>query len=185
MSKGLSGLFHGTLGTSFVNGSSEVEKYADRGIDIPERIRNYLSHLQKKGDYITCSSAEFSMTDASIMSKEAGVEFAKVTIGNKAYIIRGDKTGTDIPEKLLKKVVKYDGRLDFHSHPFDDDLVPSVDDMDTMRFFRKYTSQTSSIIITTNHRTSSFNETGVVDVGTVPNTIDQSHKNALLELFGG
>lgn len=38
------------------------------------------------------------------MSKEAHVEFARVIIGNKTYLIRGDKNGVVIPDKLLKKM---------------------------------------------------------------------------------
>ena len=36
-----------------------------------------------------------------------------------------------------------------------------------------------------NDRTSTFDENGVIATGTVSNTIDASHRQALLDLFGG
>ena len=98
MSKGYSGLFSGTMGvavnSTYLTGSSDVESYSDRGIDIPEHIKEHLVHLQNKGDYITGSVGAFSMSDVSIMSKETRVEFAHVTIGDTTYLIRGDVKGT-------------------------------------------------------------------------------------------
>ena len=38
------------------------------------------------------------MKDVSIMSKEAGVELAKITVGGKSFIIRGDREETIIPK---------------------------------------------------------------------------------------
>ena len=76
MSKGYSGLFSGTLGTSYLNKLLKDSSYSDRGIEIPEEIKKILSKLTKKGDYISASEEELSMLNVSIMSKETGVEFA-------------------------------------------------------------------------------------------------------------
>lgn len=46
------------------------------------------------------------------------------------------------------------------------------------------TGQKSSVIVTPNGRTSTFTEDGVVNVGTVSNKLDRSHKQALIRLFG-
>jgi len=62
MSKGNSGLFKGTLGTSFINSSSFEESYSDRGIQIPESIKSALSKLTQKGDYLKGSAEDFSMS---------------------------------------------------------------------------------------------------------------------------
>ncbi|MCM1578389.1 MAG: hypothetical protein NC078_06295 [Ruminococcus sp.] len=189
MSKGLSGAFTNTNGyimnSSYLNGSSEVESYSYRGIDIPDNVKEYLSRLHDKGDYIMGSSAEFGMTDVSIMSKETGVEFAHVTIGEKAYLIRGDKKGTTIPNKLLKKMEKHSGILDFHSHPYDDDCIPSKSDRLLMKKLREVTGQQHSSIVTPNGKTTRFNEHGVIETGIVENRISDSHKKQLLKLFGG
>lgn len=43
------------------------------------------------------------MKNVSIMSKETGVEFARVSINGETYLIRGDTHGTYIPPDLLSK----------------------------------------------------------------------------------
>ena len=185
MSKGFSFLFNGTLGSSFLNDPSREESYTDRGIEVPEHIQKALSKLKKKGDILISSPDSFGMMDVSIMSKETGVEFAKVTIGNKSYLIRGDGRGTGIPDSLLDKMKTSGGTLDFHSHPRSDDLVPSRSDMEVMKVLTRTTGQKTSTIVTPNGRTSTFNERGVVELGTVPNTIDKTRKEMLKKLFGG
>ena len=77
------------------------------------------------------------------------------------------------------------GKLEFHSHPHNDDCIPSYADMKLMKILRKYTGQRCSMIVTPNGRTSTFDENGVTATGTVSNTIDASHRQALLDLFGG
>ena len=106
MSKGYSGLFHGTLGTTYMNLSSLEKSYSDRGISLPDNIKNALSKLAKKGNFIKGSPDDFSMKNVGIMSKETGVEFARVTVGGETYLIRGDERGTDIPPLLLSKMHK-------------------------------------------------------------------------------
>ena len=48
---------------------------------------------------------------------------------------------------------------------------------------RIITGQATSQIVTPNGRTVTFNERGVVSTGTVPNLIDDSLKQAYLELW--
>ncbi len=105
------------------NSNSSEETYADRGIYIPENLKSALSKIKSKGDYITAETDSFSMKDVSIMSKESGVEFVKVSVDGKTYIIRGDKSGTVIPNSLLSKLKSGSGILEFHSHPHNDDCI--------------------------------------------------------------
>ena len=179
MSKGYSGLFSGTKGASanstYITDSSDVESYSERGIDIPEHIKENLSKLQHKGDSITGSVGEFSMSDVSLMSKEAGVEFAHVTVGDTTYLIRGDVKGTVIPYSLFNKMKKNGGTWDFHSHPHNDDCIPSDSDKKLIKKLSEYTNSADR----------EFGESGVISVGTVPNKIDADRQRALLELFGG
>lgn len=84
MSKGYSGHFNGTLGTTYGNSKLKEESYSDRGIEIPKELKTTLSKLKKKGDYIAINGKRFSMKDVSIMSKETGVEFAKVKVDGKS-----------------------------------------------------------------------------------------------------
>ena len=55
-----------------------------------------------------------------------------MTIGDKTYLIRGDVKDTDIPEHLLAKMERDGGKFDFHSHPHDNDCIPSAEDRRTM-----------------------------------------------------
>ena len=182
MSKGYSGLFHGTLGTSFKNGISS-QPYSDRGIEIPEHIKHTLAKLKKTGDTVSGKVGSFPIKDVSIMSKEAGVEFAHITIDGKTYLIRGDKHGAVVPQYLMNKMSKHGGTLDFHSHPYDNDCVPSRADRKMISELKNITGQTSSKIVTPNGRTVTFGEHGVISTGTVPNVIDDKLKQAYLELW--
>ncbi len=185
MSKGYSGLFSRTLGTSYLNKLIKDSTYSDRGIEIPKEIKKILSKVTQKGDYISASKEELSMLNISIMSKETGVEFARVTIGDKAYLIRGDERGTSIPDKLLKQIEKNKGTLDFHTHPHNDDCIPSSADKKVMKILKKVTGQKTSRIITPNGKNILYDEHGVIEAGTVPNHIDSNYEKILIKLFGG
>lgn len=183
MSKGNSGLFHGTLGTTRINSTQETISYSDRNIEIPEHIKDALSKLKNAGDVLIDTPGKFSMMDASIMSKETGVEFAHLTIGNKSYLIRGTRNSTPIPNDLEEKLKREKGTLDFHSHPHDDDCIPSEGDKKKLEAFSKRTGQKTSKIVTPNGRTVLFDKNGVLSTGTVPNLIDESLKKALYDLW--
>ena len=64
-----------------------VGRDINKVVDIPDNLKSALSKMRNKGDYITTEADSFSMKDVSIMSKESGVEFAKVTVDGKTYII--------------------------------------------------------------------------------------------------
>jgi len=185
MSKGLSGLFHGTMGTTHVNGSQTDTTYADRGIEIPEHIKQTISKLNRKGDYVSSDGDNYPIKDVSIMSKETGVEYAKLSIGGKSYLIRGDKNGVDVPGELLSKLTKEGGKFDFHSHPYDNDCIPSARDRETIRRISKATGQKTSQIVTPNGRTVIFDQHGVIETGNVSNIIDNEAKETYMKLFGG
>jgi len=187
MGAGYHGGFGETLGSTYEGGagSSNEKSYSDRNIDIPETVKSLLGKMQKNGDYVTGKAEDYSMTDVSIMSKEAKVEFAKVTIRDKSYLIRGDSKGTIIPKHIMSEIIKGNGILEFHSHPHNDDLIPSLADRGIMKRLKKMTGQSHSIIVTPNGRMSSFNEHGVIETGSVSNMLDEKHKKALLKLFGG
>ncbi len=185
MSKGNSGLFHGTLGTTKINSTVNSVSYSDRGIELPVHIKDALSKLKKRGDSISGTAGAFSMKDVSIMSKETGVEFAHITIGEKVYLIRGDKNGAVIPKSLREKMVSNGGTLDFHSHPHDNDCIPSGADRKMICLLKAKTGQSSSQIVTPNGRITVFNETGVVETKVVSNLIDSEMQQIYLRLFGG
>ncbi|MCR4929398.1 MAG: hypothetical protein K5988_05320 [Lachnospiraceae bacterium] len=184
MSKGLSGHFHGTLGTSINNGEISTS-YSDRKIEIPEQIKDYLSKLPRAGMYISGKKGSFPIKDVSIMSKETGVEFARVTIGSEEILIRGTKNGAVIPDKILNEMIKHKGTFDFHTHPFDNDNSPSRDDYDAMTAIYNATGQKTSQIATPNGKITTYSRHGVIEVGTVSNIIDDDMKDIYTKLFGG
>ena len=187
MGAGFHGGFGETLGSTYESSgeNSNEESYSDRGIESPGDIKTLLEEMSQKGDFVTGTKSDFSMTDVSIMSKETKVEFAKVTIGDKSYLIRGDSKGTVIPEHVMSELKKGTGKLEFHSHPRNDDLIPSKADRSLMSKLSRITGQKTSTIVTPNGKTAVFGEHGVIEAGTVHNIIDNDMKKIYLKLFGG
>lgn len=141
--------------------------------------------ISPNGYWIESPLSDFSATDASVLSKETGVEYAKVTIGNKAYLIRGDENGTDIPISIIEQIKNKNGVLEFHSHPFDDDLIASVSDRNMMTRLSKITGQTTSKIVTPNGKVSVFGKNGAIEISSVSNSISKEYAEALKRWFGG
>lgn len=75
MGTGIHGGFGGTLGSTYQNDTNGTEEksYSDRGISIPENLKTLLVKMPHKGDYVKGTKSDFSMTDVSILSKEARV----------------------------------------------------------------------------------------------------------------
>ena len=157
--------------------------YTDRGIDIPDRIKEYLNALEN--GYIKLPKESISIKDISIMSKETGYEFAHITIGEEVYIIKGNENSTSIPSEIFDKMKEQKGTLDFHSHPFDGDNVPSPSDLEVMKELEKSTGQKESKIVTTDGKVTIFNKNGVLSIETVKNDISEEYRKLLEELFGG
>lgn len=161
------------------------DSFSDRGIRLPDSVQRNLSELLEKDDYITGDSNSFTETDVSVMAKETGVEFARISIGDKSYLVRGDAGGTSIPQAIMKQLAQGSGSLDFHAHPYDDDLIPSMADRNVISMLEQMTGQRESRIITPNGKTSTFGKNGIISVDTVRSEIDEERAKALLELFGG
>ncbi|MCR5299656.1 MAG: hypothetical protein K6D92_02025 [Erysipelotrichaceae bacterium] len=183
--KANSGLFSNSLRTPFGFGSEHPKKYTDRGIEIPAIVKTWMNELRFKGDKIVGNKNDFSEKEVSILSKETGVEYARLTIGDKTYLVRGDETGTDIPPTIFRDLVKEGGSLDYHSHPYDNDIIPSISDRNLMRRLKRLTGQQSSKIVTPNGKSATFNEYGVIEIGSVSNMIDEKSRKMYEELFGG
>ena len=184
MSKGYSGLFHGTFGTSVKNGVLS-QPYSDRGIELPEHIKQTLSRLKKKGDTVSGDIGSFPIKDVSIMSKEAGVEFARVTMGGKEILFRGDEHGVEFSKSFLNRMRMEGGIFDFHSHPYDDDNSPSYDDCEMMESVYYATGQVTSKIVTPNGRITVYSRFGTIETGIVSNIIGDDMKEVYKKLFGG
>ena len=86
---------------------------------------------------------------------------------------------------MLKQIERNRGTLDFHTHPHDDDCVPSKEDKTLIKRLKKITGQETSKIVTPNGRKITFNEHGVVETSSVSNPITEDYKKALIHLFGG
>lgn len=164
---------------------SNLEAYSSRGIDIPYNLKSYLEKLKSSGDYVSGQAGSFTMNDVSVLSKETGVEFACVTVGDQSYLIRGDETGTNIPKNIFDEIIKNNGTLDFHSHPHDGENIPSASDLKVIAMLENVTGQDTSKIITTDGKITLFNKYGVISIETADNTMTDECKKMLEELFGG
>lgn len=152
---------------------------------MPDHLQEYLSKLNKPNDYIKGKAGMFTMRDLSVISKETGIEFAVVTVGDKAYLIRGTKTGTSIPENIIMQLEEHNGTLDFHSHPYDGDNIPSVAVREVIGMLEEITGESKSRIVTTDGKVTVFNKHGVINIESVDNSMTDYYKKMLEELFGG
>ena len=118
--------------------------YSQRGIEVDPRIKGYMNQLKKNGDYISDVAGTFKNEDLAILTTETGVEYVCLTIGNKSVLVCGTDKGTNIPKNILDDLMKKQGTLDCHSHPFIGDLTPSAEDKD---FMKALTRQVESVII--------------------------------------
>lgn len=164
---------------------TQEPSYSELGIEIPKKIKSYLESLTVSGSFIKGNVGDFSMDDLKILSKETKVEFAKVTIGSTSYLIRGTENGTIIPNELVEELRKHGGKWDFHSHPFENDNIPSPADITALKTIQYITGQKTSEIVTTNGLVTVFNEYGVIEVKSLDAIIDNERRKALEELFGG
>ena len=68
--------------------TSIPKSYSERGIEIPDRLKQYLNNLNEDVEFIEVNKGDISMRDISALSRETGVEFACVTIDKKSYLIK-------------------------------------------------------------------------------------------------
>ena len=137
----------------------KAKKFSERGIPLPKHITEYQKELRKAGDYLKVPRGSVKYDDLRILSIEEDVEFALVTINDYVYIMRGEEHHTEIPEKIFKEMKEYKGTLDVHSHPFLNDLIPSMDDRDALKMLPW---QESSDIIDEKGEIVEFNEFGII-----------------------
>ncbi len=148
---------------------------------VPENVRDYLSRLQNYGDTISVQSAP-SFEEISLMSRQSGTEFASITIGNKHYIIKGDKKGTPISNELLNEMKKYKGVLNCHSHPYVGDLRVSQADIE---FANEISWQEMFLIITPDMRKTIYSKKGLIAVEDIALKMTVDDINKITEIFGG
>ena len=161
------------------NAGEKAIPYSERGIDIDARVKEYAEKLTKNGDYISVSAGAVKNQDLAILTTETGVEYTSLTIGDKAYLIRGLERSTTIPEELIDALLREKGTLDCHSHPFIGDLMPSESDKD---FLRRLTWQKESLIIDPTQHAVKFTADGSVEVFNVGSIHDDEYYGSL---FGG
>lgn len=73
--------------------------------------------------------------------------------------------------------------FDYHSHPHNDDIIPSERDIKAIKKISLKTRQSSSMIITPNGKKSSYNGSGIMSVGTIEHTVNDDYKKALAQLL--
>ena len=172
------------LNTIF-NSGDKLPSYTSLGIGIPENVSEYLKRLENE-QYIVGKKGDFPISILPIMSREKDVEFAVISILDKSYLIRGTETETIIPDNLVDELIKHKGTLDYHSHPFSNDIIPSNGDCNTMSIL---IWQTESYIISENNKVAIFNSKGIIETGLSSEVVDKKNRKDLellyKDLFGG
>lgn len=117
---------------------------------------------------------------------ETGEEYAKLTIGNKEYAVRGTDKGVDIPAELMEKLRSEGGILDFHCHPYIGDTVPSEEDVQAIIKIKSITGQETSEIISPDGKVATFGTSGIISVETLQEAmITEERKQAFAKMFEG
>ena len=153
--------------------------YSKRGIELPSNITQYINGLKKNGDYISREAGAFKYQDLAILTTETGVEYTSLTIGIKSFLIRGLERSTTIPQDLHDALIKNQGTLDCHSHPFIGDLIPSESDKNLLKLL---TWQKESVIIDPTQNAVRFTVDGTVEMFNVESDHEDSY---WATLFGG
>ncbi|MCD7959477.1 MAG: hypothetical protein LUF89_08405 [Ruminococcus sp.] len=154
-----------------------------RDVKLSDEAKSYDEQLQKKSDYITGKSGAFREDDVRWLSAKNGVEYACLTIGDESVLIRGDSGSTSISDEFFDRLVKNGGTFDYHTHPYDGDIIPSQSDMALMGKLSGLTGQETSKIISTDGLYSTYTEYGIVETGTVTREIDDDYAEFLSMLF--
>lgn len=146
---------------------------------VPENIQRYLNSLQKDGDSLTLDICP-TTKDLSLLSRQTGVEFVAVSVNGKNILIRGTSSATTIPSPLFEELEKHKGILNYHSHPFIGDIIPSKADLSVAKMMYW---QDEFKIVSVDGVTSLYNKNGIIETGTVENIILETDKSLFEELF--
>lgn len=146
---------------------------------VPENIKEYLNSLQEDGDSLTLDSRP-TIKDLSLLSRQTGVEFAALSVNGKNILIRGNSSATTISSTLFEELEKHKGTLNYHSHPFIGDIIPSKADLSVAKMMYW---QDKFKIVSVDGITSLYNKNGIIETGTVENIILETDKSLFEELF--
>ena len=154
---------------------------------ISKNAAEYLKQLQNEGDFIRGKADDFTMLELAEMSRFTGVEFGKISFQLESIIVRGNEKGTTFPEDVLEEAFSKNGRFEYHSHPYDDDLYPSKSDEKLLALFKEKVGQNTSKIVAPNEKYSLFSCDGTAYIKSLnaDNTIDEEYADELRKLFGG
>lgn len=147
---------------------------------IPENIQNYLNSLQKAGDSLALDSCP-TIKDLSLLSRQTGVEFAAVTVNGKNILIRGTSSATIIPPTLFEELEKHKGVLNYHSHPYIGDIIPSEADLSVAKMMHW---QDEFEIVSVDGKVSAYTKDGIASTSTVENEISDNDRIFYEEIWG-
>lgn len=152
--------------------------YSQRGIEIEPRLKGYLGKLPNTNSYVSDVKGSFIPQYLSILTAETGVEYTVITVGEKSYLIRGTEKSTTIPADLEEALINNKGTLDYHSHPFIGDLIPSKADR---YFLGLLTWQKKSVIIDSTQTAVKFSADGAVEPFKIENDYRELDWNAIFK----
>lgn len=165
------------IGTDATRGEKAIP-YSQRGIEIEDRLKEYLKSLKKNGDCIPGKPSDFTLHDLAVLTTEEGVEFSIFDFDDRSYLVRGDERHTDLSEELESMVFEEKATWRGHSHPFIGDLTPSLGDKRTLS---KLIWQEESVIIDPTGMAAKINAKGIIELIQITAPKDLSY---YLELFG-
>lgn len=148
---------------------------------IPEKIQNSLNQLKEYGDLIEVDKP-YKFEEMALLSRQAGVEFASITVNSKNIIIKGDIQGVTIPEHLIKEIKKHKGILNCHSHAYIGDLRPSVKDIELTKIM---SWQKDFYIVTPDMKQSVYNKQGIIEIKDVSMDLNKDEIDLIKKIFGG
>ncbi|MBQ0112980.1 MAG: hypothetical protein KBT03_07610 [Bacteroidales bacterium] len=138
----------------------KLKSFSERGIPLPDNIKNDIKQLEKSA-YIEGTKGDFTIQDISVLSREYDVEFAVINVKSKSYLIKGSEFQTKIPQEILQEMMENKGTIEYHSHPFANDIVPSKADRTALK---KLKWQENSKIIDESGHICTYSKDGIVEV---------------------
>lgn len=162
----------------------KMEPLTARGISLPEEISSVIKKTEKSGDYAVVN--DFANKDLCVLTRETGVEYSKISIGEEVYVIRGEETGLTIPDDIIDLLSQSGGRFDAHCHPFVGDVIPSRADIQAIEKLEAITGQKTSEIYSVDGMHSTYSKHGIIQVTTSSdeNVLSEKDKRMLEKLFG-
>lgn len=124
---------------------------------LSKRQSTMLSKLPTNKSTMYVKKSDFSVSDLAALTAKTGDEFAMFTLGSRRLIVRGNKQGVSIGDKLLEKIKTENWKWSAHVHPGTSDLVLNASGIPGDRLMLATLEQEQSLILNSAGRRNVFN----------------------------